>query len=87
VTELLPAADGRSVSTVVARDVATGSSNAYPCDGVVFAVGITGMQVRVMVVSAVGINLGFQRLASTLVEGGSCRGHSSRRLLCPPCPL
>jgi selenophosphate synthetase-related protein len=44
VTDLQPGADGRSVSAVVTRDVATGSSTTHECDAVVFAIGITGMQ-------------------------------------------
>lgn len=44
VTDLKPGVDGRSIGTVVARDVATGQTNSYSADAVVFAIGITGMQ-------------------------------------------
>lgn len=43
-TDLKPGLDGRSIGTVVARDVTTGQSNSYQADAVVFAIGITGMQ-------------------------------------------
>lgn len=44
VTDLQPGMDGRSIGTVVARDVTTGESRSYSADSVVFAIGITGMQ-------------------------------------------
>lgn len=44
VTDLKPGPDGRSISTVVARDVTTGQTSSYEADAVVFAIGITGMQ-------------------------------------------
>lgn len=44
VTDLKPGVDGRSIGTVVARDVATGQSSSFQADAVVFAIGITGMQ-------------------------------------------
>lgn len=44
VTDLKPGPDGRSIGTVVARDVTTGESTSYPADAVVFAIGIAGMQ-------------------------------------------
>lgn len=44
VTDLLPGPDGRSVGTVITRDVTTGETTEHQCDSVVFAIGITGMQ-------------------------------------------
>lgn len=44
VTDLKPGPDGRSIGTVVARDVTTGQTTSHTADAVVFAIGITGMQ-------------------------------------------
>lgn len=44
VTDLQPAPDGRSIGTVVSRDVTTGQTTSHQADAVVFAIGITGMQ-------------------------------------------
>lgn len=43
-TDLQPAPDGRSIGTVVSRDVTTGQTTSHQADAVVFAIGITGMQ-------------------------------------------
>lgn len=54
VTDLVPGADGASVSAVVSRDVSTGEVTSHECDAVVFAIGISGMQKLVGAVPLLG---------------------------------
>jgi hypothetical protein len=62
VTELQPAADGRSIGTVVTRDVATGQSTSRACDAVVLAIGITGMQKLVQQCRVLADHAEFRRI-------------------------
>eukprot|EP00879_Flechtneria_rotunda_P028371 GHRR01030475.1.p1 GENE.GHRR01030475.1~~GHRR01030475.1.p1 ORF type:complete len:457 (+),score=95.91 GHRR01030475.1:1370-2740(+) len=62
VTHLLPGPDGRSIATVVSRDVSTGQTTSHQCDAVVFAIGITGMQKLVQQCRVLGTRQEFRKI-------------------------